>query len=179
MINRITIALVLALACFTSVHAADAVKALPTANLSGIDKENADEIRRYVERFNTRKATLSGSELAEAYVDVGAVHARVGKFDVAEVAFANAAAIAPQDGRWPYLQGLVALARGQEPAALTFFERSFKLNSGYVPGRMAFANALIRVNQLDRARAILDEFVAKEQTYPMPYAVLGDIAVRQ
>ncbi len=179
MIFRIALPLVLAFACIAPASAADAIKPLPTADLSKLSKENADEIRDYLAQFNKEKATLRGSDLAERYADIGALHARVGIFDVAEVAFADAAAINPDDGRWPYLQALISLARGQEPAAKTFFERSFKLNSGYLPARMGLANVLVRDNELDRARAVLEEFTKDNKTYPMPYAVLGAIALRQ
>lgn len=179
MIFRIALPLVLAFACIAPASAADAIKPLPTADLSKLSKENADEIRGYLVEFNKEKATLRGSDLAERYADIGALHARVGLFDVAEVAFADAAAITPEDGRWPYLQGLIALARGQDSAAKTFFERSFKLNSGYLPSRMAVANALIRANELDRARNVLEDFTKENPTYTMPYAVLGAIALRQ
>ena len=178
MIFRIALSLVLAFACIAPASAAD-IKPVPTADLSKLSKENADEIRGYLAQFNKDKNTLKGSDLAESYGNIGALHARVGIFDVAEVAFANAAAITPVDGRWPYLQALVSIARGQQPAARTFFERSFKLNPGYLPARMALANALIRENELVRARALLEEFTKDHKTYPMPLAVLGAIALRQ
>lgn len=179
MILRIALPLVLALACIAPATAADAIKPLPTADLSKLSKENADEIRGYLNQFNKDKTTLKGSSLAESYANIGALHARVGMFDVAEVAFADAVAINPDDGRWPYLQGLIALARGQESAAKAFFERSFKVNSGYLPARMAVVNALIRANELDRARSLLEDFTKDHNTYTMPYAVLGAIALRQ
>ncbi|MFZ2237514.1 MAG: tetratricopeptide repeat protein [Dokdonella sp.] len=179
MIFRIALPLMLAFACIAPASAADAIKPLPTADLSKLSRENADEIRGYLNQFNKDKNTLKGSDLAESYANIGALHARVGIFDVAEIAFADAAAINPDDGRWPYLQALIALARGQEPAAKTFFERSFKLNASYLPARMALANVLVRDNELDRARAILEEFTKDNKTYPMPLAVLGAIALRQ
>ena len=166
-------------ACISPASAADAIKPLPTADLSKLSRENADEIRGYLIQFNKDKARLSGSELAERYADIGALHARVGLFDVAEVAFADAAAITTEDGRWPYLQALIAFARGQDAAGRKFFERSFKLNPGYLPARMALANALIRDNELDRAKVLLNEYVKDHKTAPMPYAVLATIALQQ
>lgn len=179
MIFRLALPLVLALACIAPASAADAIKPLPTADMSTLSKENADEIGGYMTRFNKVKNTLKGSELAEGYADAGALHARVGLFDVAEVAFANAAAITPEDSRWPYLQALISMARGQQPAARKYFERSFTLNPDYLPARMALANALIREDQLDRARSLLEEFSNDHVTYSMPLAVLGAIALRQ
>lgn len=179
MISRIALSLALSLACSGTTLAADAIKPIPTADLSKLSKENADEVRLYRDRFEKEKGTLKGVELAQSYADVGAVHARVGLFDVAEVAFADAELIAPLDSRWSYLRALVATARGQDAAARQSFEKAYKLNPDYLPIRMALANSLIRANDLERARGLLDEFVAKHKTYPMPYAVLGDIAVRQ
>ena len=179
MILRIVLSAALALACIAQASAADALKPLPTADLSKLSRANADEIRGYLIQFNKDKASLSGSELAERYADIGALHARVGLFDVAEVAFADAAASTPNDARWPYLQALIALARGQDAAGRQFFERSYKLNPGYLPARMAMANALIRDNELDRAKALLNEYVKDHKTAPMPYAVLATIALQQ
>ena len=179
MIFRIALPLVLAFACIAPATAADAIKPLPTADLSKLSRENADEIRGYLTQFNKDKTTLKGSDLAESYANIGALHARVGIFNVAEVAFADAAAINPDDGRWPYLQALVALAGGKEPAAKALFERSFALNPSYLPARMALANVLIRDNELERARALVEDFTREKKTYPMPFAVLGAIALRQ
>lgn len=179
MILRFVLSCALAFACVAPALAADAIKPLPTADLSKLSRENADEIRGYLTQFNKDKNTLKGSDLAESYANIGALHARVGIFDVAEVAFADAAAINPEDGRWPYLQALIATARGQQAAARKFFERSYQLNPSYLPARMALANALIRENELDRARTLLEEFTKDNKTYPMPYAVLGAIALRQ
>lgn len=179
MIIRFILAIVLALAPMSLAVAAEAVRPLPNADLSGIDRELADEIREFRARLDREKSKLGGVELGELYGDVGAVHARVGLFDVAEVAFANAESVAPLDGRWPYLRGLIAIARGQDAISRQAFERALKLNADYLPIRMALVNSLVRANELDRARQLLEPFVATHKTYPVPFAMLGDIAMRQ
>lgn len=167
-------------ACMLSAPvAAQQLAALPAADLAHVTPAQADVVRGARAEFDRTQADASTIERAELFGKIGAVYARVRSYPVAEVATANAALLVPLDARWPYLQGVIARYQDKDSAALGFFQRSFELNPQYLPTRIAFAAALIEAGELDRARALVDEYVATHQDEPAPYAVLGDLAMRQ
>lgn len=166
---------------FAPAHAADnaasAVAAVPTPDLSKLPADRATELRSQRESFEKSKSVLIGDPLAETYALLGAAYARNGFYDAADVALADAIAIAPNNGRWLYMRGVLAATRGQNDAAKQAFERAFTLNQTYLPIRMALASSRIASNDLDGARKLLEPFATRKQVVPI--AVLGDIAMRQ
>ena len=171
----------LSILAFASVHAADnaapAIAAVPTPDLSKLPADRATELRTQRESFEKSKSVLIGDALAETYALLGAAYARNGFHDAADIALANATAIAPQNGRWIYMRGVLAATRGQNDAAKQDFERAFALNQTYLPIRMAVASSRIASNDLEGARKLLEPFAARKQVVPI--AVLGDIAMKQ
>jgi predicted Zn-dependent protease len=54
-----------------------------------------------------------------------------------------------------------------------------QLDQGYLPIRIAVVNARIEQGDLDGARKLLQDFTTSDVKNPLPYAMLGDIALRQ
>jgi len=166
---------------FAPAHAADnaapAVSAVPSPDLSKLPADRAAELRSQRENFEKSKSALIGDPLAETYALLGAAYARNGFHDAADVALANAVAIAPKNGRWLYMRGVLAATRNQNDAARQDFDRAFALDPTYLPIRMAVASSRIASNDLDGARKLLEPFAARKQAVPI--AVLGDIAMKQ
>ena len=77
------------------------------------------------------------------------------------MALANAVALAPEDGRWVYLQGLFAQSRKR--AALSYFERAFQLDAEYVPIRVALASTLLEQGSYERAAKLVEEYKAADR----------------
>src|SRR6478609_7605150 len=128
------LALFCALALSAAVASGDAlVKPIPQPPLSRMPKEQASQLEQARTDFEKLRVTLAAAELAAANAQLGALYGRAGFDAGAEVAFANAVALAPEDGRWAYLQGLFAQSRKR--AALPYFERAFQLDNEYVPIR--------------------------------------------
>jgi len=171
----------LSVLAFAPVQAADnaapAVAAVPTPNLSKLPADRAAELRSQRESFEKSKSVLIGDALAETYALLGAAYARNGFPEAADVALADAIAIAPKNGRWLYMRGVLAATRNQNDAAKQDFERAFALNPVYLPIRMAVASSRIASNDLEGARALLEPFATRKQAVPI--AVLGDIAMKQ
>ena len=99
----LAITLSLSALAFAPVHAADsaapAVAVVPTPDLSKLPADRAAELRAQRESFEKSKSVLIGDPLAETYALLGAAYARNGFPDAADVALANAVAIAPKNGR--------------------------------------------------------------------------------
>ncbi len=122
--------------------AADAlVKPVPVPDLSKLPPDKASELHDGRVEFEKLKPTLVGDPRAQAEAMLGALYARAGFYDVAAVALENAAALAPNDARWIYAQGIVARMQkeGQEFAidsTPTFVFNGDKASK--VPGALTF-----------------------------------------
>ncbi len=158
---------------------AQAMQPLPNPDLSKLKPAESAEVREARAAFDKAIVGKSGVQLAEMYGDIGAVYARVRQYAVAAVAVDNAARAAPLDGRWAYLQGVLARARADNSQARAAFERALRLNGMYLPARMALAAELINANDLDGAGKLLTVALADNESEPALRAVLGDIAFRQ
>lgn len=159
--------------------AAQSPQPLPKPDLTALPAAAQTELREARANFDRTAPTLTGTRLAEGYADLGAAYARAGLFDVAAVALANAAQVTPQDGRWPYVQGVLARLLDRRDQAKAFFEKAYKLNPDYLPGRVALAGARMQANDFDGARGLLAPYVAGHKSEPAPFAVLADIALQQ
>ena len=169
-----------ALLCLLSAPlAAQQLTPLPAGDLSHLTPGQADLVRGARAEFDRTQADGSNIERADLFGKMGAVYGRMRVYPVAEAAFANAAQLVPLDGRWPYLQGVIARFQDKDAQARGFFERAFKLNPDYLPARIALAGALAEAGELDRARRIIDDYVADHPDEPAAYAMLGDIAMHQ
>jgi len=175
-------ALAFAIVLFLAPHAFAAdtvVKPVPVPDLSKLPAAQAEDLRQARIEFEKVKPTLAGERLAEAHALLGAAYSRAGLYDAAAVALEDASALEPNDGRWAYAQGIIARMQKQNQAALGYFEHALQLDQGYLPIRIAVVNARIEQNDLEGARKLLQDFTTSDVSNPLPYAMLGDIALRQ
>lgn len=177
-LSKIVLAVGLALA-LPLLHAEALLKPVPMPDLSKLPAQKAEALRKEREEFDRVRATLAGDRLAEAYALLATVYSRNELNDAATVAIEDAVLLAPKDGRWRYLQGIISLNDKNTLGAKTSFENAFALDQNYLPIRTAAANQRIAAGDLDGARKMLEEYTAKKQDEAVPYAMLGDIALRQ
>jgi tetratricopeptide (TPR) repeat protein len=160
--------------------AADALlKPVPVPDTSKLPQATANELRNTRIEFEKVKPTLVGDALVQAYALLAADYARAGLYDPAAIAFENASALAPNDGRWVYAQGLIARMQKRNTDAQSYFERALALNKEYLPIRVAVANIRVEQGDLEAARKLLSDFTAERDNDPVAFAMLGDIALRQ
>lgn len=178
LLSKIVLAAALALA-LPALHAEALLKPVPVPDLSKLPAQKADSLRKEREEFDKVRATLAGDPLAEAYALLAAVYSRNEFYAAASVAIEDAVLLAPKDGRWRYLQGIISLGDKNPVGAKSSFENAFALDQNYLPIRVAAANQRMEGGDLDGARKLLEEYTAKQQDQAVPYAMLGDIALRQ
>ncbi|MGA9342583.1 MAG: tetratricopeptide repeat protein [Rhodanobacteraceae bacterium] len=160
--------------------AADAlVKPVPSPDLSKLAADQAEALRKVRAEFEKSRATLIGPPLAQDYALIGAAYSLAGFYDAAAVAMYDAAALAPEDGRWVYVQGIIARARHQEADASSYFERAYALDQNYLPIRLAAAEVRVQQGDLAAAQKLLSDYLAKHQDQPAAYETAGRIAMRQ
>ncbi len=184
MSNRAPLAFFLSLALGLSASLAHAdetvaLKTVPTPDLSKLPPAQATELRAARTSFEKVREHQIGDALAETHALLGMEYARAGFYDAAAVALDDAIQLAPRGGRWLYLRGLLANAQRQQPAAAGFFQRAFAANANYLPIRVALAGARMEAGDLDAARTLLEPAAQTASTAAVPFAMLGDIALRQ
>lgn len=177
-LSRIVLAAGLALA-LPDLHAEALLKPVPMPDLSKLPAQKAESLRKERAEFDRVRATLAGDTLAEAYALLATVYSRNELYAAAAVAIEDATLLAPKDGRWRYLQGIIALGDKNAIGAKSSFEHAFALDQNYLPIRTALANQKVTGGDLDGARKLLEEYTAQKQDQAVPYAMLGDIALRQ
>ncbi len=160
-------------------HADAAVKPIPTPDLSKLPLARAQVLKDARAEFDKIRPTLAGDPLVEAYALIGSSYAREGFYDEAAVALDDAALLGPSDGRWVYAQGIIARAQKREAVAQNYFELAFGLDKKYLPIRMAIARSKFNNGDLDGARALLADYLVNHNDQAAPYALLGEIALRQ
>jgi tetratricopeptide (TPR) repeat protein len=174
------LALALVLASISPAGAADApLKPVPAPDLSKLPAKQAEDLRAARASFDKVREHQTGEVLAESYGLLGTAYARQGFHDAAAVAFDDAIALAPRAARWLYLRALLANAQRQPAAARGFLERAFAQNASYLPIRVALASAKIEAGDLDGARTLLEVVAKPDAEAAVPFAMLGDIALRQ
>ncbi len=174
------IVLVSALALAPTILPAEAlIKPVPTPDLSKLPAARADALRKVRQTFDKTKASLAGARLAEVHALLGAAYAREGFYDAAQVALEDASLLAPEDGRWVYARGVLARAQGQNAVAQNFFDLALRLDKNYLPIRITVVRSKLDNGDLTGARNLLEEYVAKHTDQAVPYAMLGEIALRE
>ncbi|WP_158287532.1 tetratricopeptide repeat protein [Dokdonella fugitiva] len=163
----------------THLHAEALVRPVPTPDLTKLPPDRADELRKTREAFEKSKIALVGDPLAEAYAILGAAYARNGFIEAATIALEDASLLAPRDGRWIYAQGVLARAQKQAAVAQNYFDIALQLNQDYLPIRVTVARSKMDNGDFDGARKLLSDYVARHTDQAMPYAMLGEIALKQ
>lgn len=175
---KILLAAALALAAPLG-HAEALLKPVPSPDLSKLTPAKAADMRKAREEFDKVRATLAGDPLAETYALLATIYARNGLYEAASVAIEDSVLLAPKDGRWRYLQGIVMLGDKNPLGARGAFEHAFALDPAYLPIRTAAANQRVENGDLDGARKMLEEYTAQKKEQAVPFAMLGDIALKQ
>lgn len=152
---------------------------VPVPDLSKFPQATADALRKERTSFDNVSKNVSGDALVETYSLLASAYARAGLYNEAAVALENAARLAPDNGIWPYAQGVVAHLQKRDDDARAFFTRALSLSPDYLPVRVAMVNLRIRAGDLAGARNLLTEYTPRHPDAAVPFALLGDIALRE
>ena len=176
--NRLLLLVLLAVAPYAA-FADTLVKPLPAADTSRLPPAAQAEVRTALAEFDKQKGGLVGESLAVAYAQVGAVLARNGLYEPMRVAFDNAIALAPDDGRFLYLRGAFAEQAGRLDEAKTFLVQALAKDPDYLPIRYRLAETQLALNDLAGARRTTAEVVAKRPDLAPARVLLGQVALRE
>ena len=133
------------------------VAALPASDLSGLDHNTAEAIQQARDQLSQHLAAAdtTPATLADGYARLAALYQHAAIDSAAAAAWRNAATLQPNDYRWRYYQGWLALNMGDIPQALQAFQQARQRKPDYAPLTLRLGQAWLADNQIGRARAAL------------------------
>ncbi|HSQ08833.1 MAG TPA: tetratricopeptide repeat protein, partial [Chromatiaceae bacterium] len=114
--------------------------------------------------------------MARAYGRLGALLVLREVEAPADAAFRNAQALDPDEVRWPYYAGYLALMSGNSDQALTYLERARALNPEYPPLYLRLGKVQLDRSALPEARAHLERAAHTPGLAAAAHYYLGQIA---
>ena len=136
----------------------DKLRPVPESDLSGTEPA----ARKAITQTRTRLAellmngTTEAPRLAGGYGQLAALY-QLSRIDTpAALCWDNARQLQPEEFRWSYYAGYLALKRGQTDIALAALQRARELKPDYAPLDLRLAQLWLDTNELDKAHAALD-----------------------
>ncbi|MGE0639715.1 MAG: tetratricopeptide repeat protein [Thermoanaerobaculia bacterium] len=141
---------------------------LPSDAFAGVGERALELLRPATERLDelTQRGSASRADLAVAWSDLAKLAHAFEIYTVAEPAYRNAALLAPDDGRWPYLEGQMDLAAGDPAAALDAFSRALAAGNESTAVRVGHARALHLLARNDESLAEVGRAIAEAPDDP-------------
>jgi tetratricopeptide (TPR) repeat protein len=178
--RRIALAsLLAALIVAPPVFAEGVIRPMPEPDLSGLttgQRELLVDLRR---QFDETRGELVGVYLAEAFARLAGFYARFGVMPAAHAAIDNAIAVAPDDGRFPYLKGLFLLREDRLSDARVQFRSAQALDSNYLPTRVRLASIELALGDRSAATEWLQPIRQQRADHAPALALLAEIARRE
>jgi tetratricopeptide (TPR) repeat protein len=127
-----------------------------------------------------RKRILEQPRSAEGWGDLGSAFFVNNLPAPSRPCFAQAERLDPGNPRWPYFQGLTFVNSGDYQAALPYLRRAAEGGERADPGnavpRLALAEALLALDQLDEAEGLYRQVLARRLAHPRAHLGLGRLA---
>ncbi|MGD8573598.1 MAG: tetratricopeptide repeat protein [Gammaproteobacteria bacterium] len=155
----LSLVLVLGLAP-VSVLAADASA---RANLKPVPYPDIDKLKPGIrailepamDRFQKLSTSpgVSDKQLAQAYGQLGLHFQAFGERKAADVAYANAEGLMPENFRWPYYRAVMQETEGHDEMARKFYGRAIELSPNYQPAHVRLGRLELKSGHYDQAAA--------------------------
>ena len=133
------------------------LQAVPEADISGVESVGQDSITRTRARLAARLGAdpTDSAELAEGYASLAALYQLFRIDAAAALCWDNARQLQPDEFRWHYYAGYLALTRGQSTRALELLEQARALDPDYPALDLRLGQLWLETNRLPQARAAL------------------------
>jgi tetratricopeptide (TPR) repeat protein len=155
----------------------DTLLAVPESDVTGTERIAREAIARTRARLSEllRNGAAAPSELAEGYAELAALYQLFQIDAPAAACWDNARRLQPDEFRWSYYAGYLALTRGESDAALDLLEAARRLDPDYPPLDLRMGQLWLDVNELDKARGALDKAAAQPGLRAAALYYLGQI----
>jgi tetratricopeptide (TPR) repeat protein len=101
------------------------------------------------------------------------------QYELAEVCFARAHALAPTEARWAYTLGRTQVYLAHYDRAIASLGDSLRLEAGYLPARLMLAKSLLEAGRADESKALYRQIVEERPDTAEAHYGLGRIAAER
>jgi tetratricopeptide (TPR) repeat protein len=142
---------------------AERLKPVPEADISGTERVAQESISETRERLAglLADAGTDTANLAAGYGKLAALYQLVNINSAAALCWEDARILQPDEFRWSYYAGYLALLNGQTETALTLLQRAGELKPDYAPLNLRLGQLWLDTDQLDKAQQALDKAAAE------------------
>lgn len=168
--------LLLALNSLAAVQAADLVL-VPHPDLMALEPDVRQQLEPGVNFFKAQRSRLEGRELGLAYGRIATNYLAHDQSDAAEACFNNAAALDPENPRWPYLLAYIYQHTDRPEAAVDAYRQSLIISPRYLQGYVRLGQSLVTLERYDEAEAAFQVVLELVQDQPAALVGAGDVAM--
>jgi len=134
---------------------------IPVPDLVSATDEVREQLRAQQNELDRLlEGDLSSAELVEAFGDLGLLYITYSFLDAAEVCFANAERLVPEDHRWPYLLGYIFEIQGRLEEAERVLVRAAGLDPADAPTLIRLGRVRLEQGRYEEARAHFEGVLA-------------------
>ena len=151
---------------------------LPELDLSGAEtaaREQMLDQRAAVDRLLSAR-DADPAEQAEALGDLGLIYVTYEFLEAAEVCFANALQLAPDDFRWHYLLGYLKMIQGFLPEADELYQRTLEIEPGFLPAVLRLGRGELGQGRHSEARVWFERALELDPQAAAAHEGLGKVA---
>lgn len=157
----------------------DRLSPVEAADLGGAERLMRDAVEEARQEVAGRLAdpATPAVELADTYGRLGALYLLLEVETAADACFRNAQALAPEDFRWPYYAGYLAMMVGDTDRALVSLEAARAIDPSYPPLALRLGKVHLDRSELAEARAQLETIAEASGLVTAANYYLGQIAL--
>ena len=150
---------------------------VPEADISGAERVAQESITETRERLAglLAAANADAANLAVGYGRLAALYQLVDINRAAALCWENARSLQPDEFRWSYYAGYLALTQGQTDTALSRLQRALELKPDYAPLNLRLGQLWLDTDQLDKAQAALQTAAAEPGLRAAALFYLGQV----
>ncbi|NOT61830.1 MAG: tetratricopeptide repeat protein [Acidobacteria bacterium] len=150
---------------------------MPVPVMDGLEAEVRDYL--LAEQRVLTDGQYTEAQLSEAYGKLGQIYHAHNFLTAAAACYANARQLAPQDFRWIYLLGNLALQERRNEEALAAFRLVQNLQPAYLAAWVNAGNLYLQQNRVAEAEAAFTAAVARDYACAAAHYGLGQVALTQ
>src|SRR5262249_30990447 len=126
---------------------------IPKVDLSGYEPSVRNALVEAEAAFDKVAASKPAApDLGAAYGELAMMYHAQDVIGPAQVAYANAYALAPRNPQWPYLLAQLNADASRVPEAIKWFEVTLKINGDHAPALIGLGTAYLQTGDLAAAQ---------------------------
>lgn len=127
---------------------------IPSPDLTGAEESVRQQIQEKLEEIAGYSESSEPEKQSQAYGELGLTYLTYSFVDAAEVSFANAQTLQPENLRWPYLLGYLFQIQGRTDQAADVLERALQIQPKDLPALVRLGRVRLDLGENEVAQAL-------------------------